>query len=98
MSSRNGFEITTSLRSDAMLAQIYVGQTPGIPEPELQKFYLLDLHRHRLLAAIDAFGWSQKASAAAFALQDHLQNYLKQEFASQEPLDPLKVRDLGLTR
>ena len=91
MSSQEGFEITTSLRSDAMLARSHVGQTPGIPALEPQIFYLLDLHRHRLLAAIEAFGWPQKASAAALALQDHLQNYLKQEFASHDPGGPLKV-------
>ena len=91
MMSQEDFLITTSLRSDDLVAQVKDEDSLSIYSPAYSQFYLLDLHRDRMIAATEAFGWPKSSSIEVLALEVHLQKYLQRTFTDSKGFGPLKV-------
>ena len=88
---RDSFEITTSIRSDGILAR--KNGTNSLDQiSDFGHLYMLHLHRDRMLAATEAFNWPQAAKTEVFTLEKHLSAHLRTKYNDKTYSKPLKVR------
>ncbi|MCJ1307658.1 hypothetical protein MMC25_001305 [Agyrium rufum] len=88
------FSIFTSIRSDGLLAQY---KENVLPTDEFSQFYLLHLHRDRLLNAANAFQWTEvidylKGDVGLTRLHTYLKDQLYSKYGSSAYPEPLRIR------
>lgn len=91
-----GFEVMTSIRSDAMLKSTPSNQKSRLIDRPSQ-FYMITYHHDRMLAAATEFGWLQAirsfASESGVArLESALEQHLHDMYGRTDYPCPLKVK------
>ena len=82
------FEITTSIRSDGLLAEDLLSFVPRLGKGP---FYMLRLHQERMLTALSTFNWPKVSKDALSNLHKDLVDHLKQRYDDTCYGVPLKV-------
>lgn len=80
------FEIITSLRCDNIINDVLMPRAV-----ETGQLYMFNLHQDRMLAAVNAFGWSEAAKDKIFELKQYLQEYIEPLTGKSDDPHPLKV-------
>ncbi|KAL8684016.1 MAG: hypothetical protein Q9186_000046 [Xanthomendoza sp. 1 TL-2023] len=92
-----GFEVMTSIRSDALLLQSKNTLLSCPDDSRPCRFYMLRYHRDRMLAAVDEFGWTEarnflEGQHGVFRLIEVLQDHLESSANPVQRSQPLKLR------
>ena len=89
-SCQKDFKIITTIRSDGLLENppTTTSLPPGFKP---SRFYMPQLHRDRMLAAVEAFNWPQNPTEVISNLEEFLSAHLKYKYKDSHYTGPLKV-------